>query len=361
MPQLGVNDSVVRIVAWLVEPGQAVNAGDEIATLETSKAAVELEAERSGHVYPVAAAGEDVPVTEAIGVILAERDDALAAAWAQELRAAREPARTGPTDGDSGPRLTRGAARLAEELQVDVSALPTDRLVREYDVRALLGPAGGAEPGSDPLRRVAIYGASQGGVNAAEIVRAMGGFEVVAFLDDTPEKLGGELAKLPVWPGADLADLVARGVGALATHIADRDFRLELRARCRTAGVALLNVVHPGAYVSPSARLGAGNLIKAGAVIDTGVRLGDLCIVDNGATVAHDNVIADGCHLAPGVVMGGDCRVGARTLLGVGTVVSSRVRIGADVIAAPGAVIVRDVPDRALVEGSPARVAGRRK
>jgi acetyltransferase-like isoleucine patch superfamily enzyme len=37
------------------------------------------------------------------------------------------------------------------------------------------------------------------------------------------------------------------------------------------------------------------------------------------------------------------------------------VAIGAGVIAAPGAVIVRDVPDGVIVEGSPARVAGRRR
>jgi len=361
MPQLGVNDAVVRIIAWLVEPGQAVKVGDEIVTLETSKATLELEAERAGHVYPIAQAGEDVPVRRAIGVILPERDDELAAEWARERQAAAGAAGESGGERASGPRLTQRAARLAAELQVDVSTLPTDRLVREDDVRALLAPAPSLEIGSDPLRRVAIYGASQGGVSVAEAVRAMGGFQVAGFLDDTPAKSGSELARLPVWPGGDLTDLVARGVGAVATHIADRDFRLELLDRCRAAGVALLNVVHPAAFVSPSARLGVGNLVKAGAMIDTGARIGNVCIVDNGATVAHDNVISDGCHLAPGVVMGGDCRVGPRTLLGVGAVVSSRVTIGAEVIAAPGAVIVRDVPDGVLVEGSPARVAGRRR
>ena len=358
MPQLGVNDTVVRIVEWLVEPGQAVAAGDEIATVETSKASLELEAESAGHVYPVAAAGADVPVQDAIGVILPERDDEAAARWAREQEKARPPAAEG-----GGPRMTRRAAALADELGVDRAALPTDRLVREDDVRALAEPAvADVAPGApEPVGDVAVYGASQGGANVAEIVRAMGGHQVVAFLDDTPGRAGTEHAGLPVWAGDDLAGLPSRGVGALATHIADRDFRIELRERCRAAGVALLNVIHPAAYVAPSARLGVGNLVKAGAVVDTGARLGDLCIVDNGATVAHDNVIGDACHLAPGVAMGGDCRVGERTLLGVGAVVSSRVSIGARVIAAPGAVIVRDVPDDVLVEGSPARVAGRRR
>jgi acetyltransferase EpsM len=357
MPQLGVNDTVVRIVQWLVEPGQAVAAGDEIATVETSKATIELEAESAGHVYPLVEAGQDVPVQQAIGVILPERDDDAAARWASEQAPVTE-----PDPGGGGPQLTRRAAALAEELQVDLAALPTDRLVREDDVRALAAPAGGgADPGGDPLRRVAVYGASEGGVSAAEAVVSMGGYEVVAFLDDTPGLAGGELGGLPVWPGSDLAELRRRDVGAVATHIADRDFRVELRDRSAASGVALLTVVHAAAYVSPSARLGAGTLVKAGAVVDTGARVGDLCIIDNGATVAHDCVIADACHLAPGVVMGGGCRIGERTLLGVGTSVSSRVAIGAGVIAAPGAVIVRDVPDGVIVEGSPARVTGRRR
>lgn len=360
MPQLGVNDTVVRIVAWLVDRGQAVSAGDGIATVETSKATVDLEAESGGYVYPLAEAGLDVPVQQAIGVILPEPDEQRASEWAQAHRPEQAAPAEVPAAGAAGRQLTRRAAALAAELGVDLSALPTDRLVREDDVRALVVPRAASDVGSDPLRRVAVYGASQGGASVAEGVRLMGGFEVVAFLDDTPGRSGGEHAGLPIWPGDDLAELPARGVGAVATHIADRDFRLALRERCRAAGVALANVVHPAAFVSPSARLGVGNLVKAGAVIDAGVRVGDLCIIDNGATVAHDNVIGDACHLAPGVAMGGDCRVGSRSLLGVGTVVSSRVTIGADVIAAPGAVIVRDVPDAVVVEGSPARVTGRR-
>ena len=360
IPQIGVNDTTVRIVAWLVEPGQAVSAGDVIATLETSKATLDLEAESAGYVYPVAEAGQDVPVQQAIGVILPERDDRRAAEWARAQEPVAPPV-ADPAGGADGPRLTRRAAALAEELGADVSALPTDRLVREDDVRALVTPAAaGPRAGAEPPRRVAVYGASQGGVNVAETVRAMGA-EVVAFLDDTPGRSGGELDGLPVWAADDLVALPGRGVEAVATHIADRDFRLALRDRCQAAGVALANVIHPAAFVSPSAGLGVGNLVKAGAVVDTGARLGDLCIVDNGAVVAHDNVIGDACHLAPGVAMGGDCRVGARSLLGVGTVVGSRVTIGSDVIAAPGAVIVRDVPDGVLVEGSPARVTGRRR
>jgi pyruvate/2-oxoglutarate dehydrogenase complex dihydrolipoamide acyltransferase (E2) component len=48
MPQLGVNDDTVVLLAWLASPGQKVNAGDEIATLETTKATFGLEADTSG-------------------------------------------------------------------------------------------------------------------------------------------------------------------------------------------------------------------------------------------------------------------------------------------------------------------------
>src|SRR5207302_7645940 len=163
-------------------------------------------------------------------------------------------------------------------------------------------------------------------------ILAMGGYEVVAFLDDTPGRAGGTFAGLPIWPGGELDGLSSRGIGGVVTHVMVREFRLALRDRAAAAGLAMPNVIHPRAYVAPSARMGVGNVIKAGAIVDTEVRIGDCCIIDNGVVIAHNNVIGDGCSLAPGVKMAGDSRIGARTLIGTGATLSERLTIGTNVI-----------------------------
>lgn len=211
------------------------------------------------------------------------------------------------------------------------------------------------------LRRVAVYGAAQGGLSIVECLRSMETYEVVAFLDDAADRLGAKYCGLPVWRGTELEHLREKGVGAVSTHIGKAQMRLALLDRARAAGVAYMNVIHAKAVVAPTVHMGAGNVIKAGAVLDAYVEIGDCCIIDNGAIVTHHNRIGNGCYLAPRVALGGDCEVGDGAIIGIGAAVSARTRIGRNVIVGVGAVVVRDVPDHMVVEGCPAKTVGERK
>jgi UDP-perosamine 4-acetyltransferase len=353
MPQLGVNDDVVKLDRWTVERGDKVVSGQEIASLETSKASFSLEAEVSGYIYPIVENGREVPVRSVLAVVLDEPDDHAAATFLEQ-RAHHKPAETG------GLQFTAKARELAEKSGVDISRLPQDRVIRERDVMELLERKAPAV-GRDRTRIVAVYGASQGGITVVDTLRAMGGYEVAAFLDDTPGLLGTTVSGLAVWSGDELERLADRGVGALASHIAIRPFRLKMRDRALAAGLTMLNVIHPRAFVSSAVQMGVGNVIKAGAVVDSETQIGDCCIIDNGVIVPHHCVIHNACHLAPGVTMGGGCSIGEQTLVGVGSSISSRIRIGRNVLVRPGSVVVSDIEDDVVIGGDPAKVVGKRR
>jgi sugar O-acyltransferase (sialic acid O-acetyltransferase NeuD family) len=361
MPQLGVNDDLVKVHKWIVERGRKVSAGEEIAELETTKATFALEAEASGYLYPIVEGGQEVPVRSVLGLLLDQPDDAAVAKFVTEWHESQAVTSESHSTNERRLQLTAKARALIEKHSVDVSSLPLSRIIRERDVLELLEKERAVPLRCDPTRVVAVYGASQGGITMVDTIRAMGGLEVVAFIDDTPHLIGTSVFGLPVWSGQELESLSNRGIGALASHIAVRDFRLKIRDRAAAAGLTMLNVIHPRAYISPSVKLGVGNVIKAGAIVDTDAQLGDCCIIDNGVVVPHHNVVHDACHLAPGVVMGGGCSIGERTLLGVGTRVSSRIQIGHNVIVSPGSVVVNDVGDDVLIGGHPAKVMGKRR
>src|SRR5262249_18570069 len=141
------------------------------------------------------------------------------------------------------------------------------------------------EPPSD-LRKsdrpaVAIYGAGKGAVTVKECLELGGSFDPVCFLDDSP--ITDIVAGLPVYHGSVLDRLRERGVSGIALAVGSAPVRLKLRSRCAELGIELINVIHPHAYVAPSACIGRGNYIKAGALIDSNTRVGDCCIIDNGA------------------------------------------------------------------------------
>ncbi len=362
MPQLGVNDDAVILREWTVKRGQKVNMGDELAQLETTKASFALEAETAGYVYPIVEAGSEVPVRSILAISLDHPDEDRVGAYLARLRQEQADGRGSHSEANALEclQLTAKARELVERTGVDISVLPTDRVIRERDVLELLEKKTPSLH-RDPARVVVVYGASEGGITLVEAIRAMGGYEVVAFIDDTPGLIGGVVFGLPIWSGDELEELTSRGVGALASHISVREFRLKIRDRALTAGLTMINVIHPRAFVSPSVQMGVGNVIKAGAIIDTAVRVGDCCIIDNGVIVPHHNLIHDGCHLAPGVTMGGGCSIGEKTLVGVGSMISPRIKIGRNVIVRPGSVVVNDVPDEVLIGGNPAKIVGKRR
>jgi pyruvate/2-oxoglutarate dehydrogenase complex dihydrolipoamide acyltransferase (E2) component len=67
MPQLGNGVDSVTISEWMVDPGEAVKAGETIVLVETDKASMELESPTTGILAAVLAAdGSEVEVGEVI-------------------------------------------------------------------------------------------------------------------------------------------------------------------------------------------------------------------------------------------------------------------------------------------------------
>lgn len=161
------------------------------------------------------------------------------------------------------------------------------------------------------------------------------------------------------WLGGDekLPDLVAAGYEfALATGFVNA-----AGAARRAAIIAvipadrLVTVRHPAAIVSDTAFIGAGSAILAGAVVSSNARIELGAIVNSGAIVEHDCVLGPNSHAATGCCMAGNVLVGRDSLIGAGAVIRQGIVIGDGAVIGAGSVVLRDVPDRAMVFGNPAR------
>lgn len=70
MPNLGAEADEARVSSWLKGAGEAVEAGEVIAEIETEKATVDLEAPASGRLTEILVpAGTDASVGEVLATI----------------------------------------------------------------------------------------------------------------------------------------------------------------------------------------------------------------------------------------------------------------------------------------------------
>jgi pyruvate/2-oxoglutarate dehydrogenase complex dihydrolipoamide acyltransferase (E2) component len=70
MPDLSANEAEIRVVRWLIEPGQRIQRGQVLLEVETDKAIVEVESIASGILVEICAVTEQkVTIGEVIAVI----------------------------------------------------------------------------------------------------------------------------------------------------------------------------------------------------------------------------------------------------------------------------------------------------
>lgn len=131
--------------------------------------------------------------------------------------------------------------------------------------------------------------------------------------------------------------------------------RLGLQRKLKGHGFTMGKAVHRTAYIAPSAVLGEGCQILPHAVVCAGAILGDACIVNTRSSVDHGCIIGDAVHIAPGAILTGEIKVGMESFIGAGAVVLPHLEIGRGAWIGAGAVVTKNVPDRALVVGNPAR------
>ena len=193
----------------------------------------------------------------------------------------------------------------------------------------------------------------------AETALSTGRFSRIAFLDDRcsgPAQLPDQLGWPVIGPFAAALDVHnSQQFSAALVAIGSAAVRLLWLPLLAAAGSELPVVIHPSAWLSPSAQLGAGSVVFAQAAIQAQALIGSGAILNTGCSVDHDTQLGNGVHICPGARLAGEVQVGDRSWIGIGASVIQQIRIGTDVTVGAGAAVVRDLPDGVTAVGVPAR------
>lgn len=179
------------------------------------------------------------------------------------------------------------------------------------------------------------------------------GVDICGALDENAALDGTSILGVSV--RAPFDEGLVRNLGVSRAVVAVGSNAARQRLVGRFDGVDWVTVVHPGAYVAPSARLGAGTVVFAGVVVQPDTAILDHVILNTSCSVDHDCVVGSFTHLAPGVRLAGDVQIGEGVLMGVASSAVPGARVGAWATVGAGAVVVHNVPGGAVVKGVPAR------
>ncbi len=338
MPRIGANDDTVVLGQWLVEDGSYVERREAIASLESTKETQDLVAPVAGYIHFFISDGEEVKVGTLIAKIT---DESSAIVNKYEKK-----------DPLTELKITEKAKKLIEQYHIDIASLPKDKLIREKDVEALVGPKYSIE--ETLSNHLIIYGTGGFTREIIHIVRETFAYEVdyiVGGVGDWKDK--DQILGIPIVKAAELDELFAKGYTKMVNAVAVTPgafSRKDIFESLKKRNYDFPNIIARSAVFGDAVKMGVGNLIFAGAVIGTEARIGNNCVINANSTLSHGNIISDCCHIASGATLAGDVVVGPNTLIGQNCTIYSGVHIGKNVLIHNGCSIYKDVPDGSIVK-----------
>jgi sugar O-acyltransferase (sialic acid O-acetyltransferase NeuD family) len=186
--------------------------------------------------------------------------------------------------------------------------------------------------------RLLVVGVGGHGRSVAEAAELSGQFEVVGFLDDAApvgERVLDSHVLGPVVGMGEHRSVADQAVVAIGNNAV----REKLMQLLTEAGYAMATVVHPRAFVSPTALVGEGAAIMAGAIVGTEARLGVGSIVNCGAVVDHHATVEDFGHLGVNASMAGGTVLGRGAWMQVGAALGYGVKVPSGVTLDPGEAV----------------------
>lgn len=180
-------------------------------------------------------------------------------------------------------------------------------------------------------------------------------WNIEGFIDDNIEIHGKELMSYPVLGGIDYLSDIDKNINCVLA-IGSSDVKEKIYSKLSLLNhIEFPNLIDPSVLYSKSVKLGKGNIICAGSILTVDIELKNFVTVNLDCTIGHDVEINDFVTIYPSVNVSGNVIVGKNSELGTGTQIIQGKNIGEFTIVGAGSVVVKDLPNKIVAVGSPAK------
>jgi sugar O-acyltransferase (sialic acid O-acetyltransferase NeuD family) len=355
MPKVSVNDESAVLAAWDANNDEYVNKGQIICVVETSKAALEIEAESSGYLIHLAKEGDMIDVGKPIGVI---RDT---------LEEEIEPLLKKYSD-DKNEKIDATGFTLKAKMMIKAHSLNERDLIQKFpgrkitksDIEKILRKTTKNEkPGmfreSSIIERVVILGGVNGG--GAEIVADSllrdSSKTIVGILDKDETTQGKMVMGIKVIGSSEkAADLHKNGmfdsvIIAFNSNLKERE---KIYHKLKSSGIRFCNVIDGTVNKRNGVRIGEGNVILSNCYLGPSVKIGNNNFISSNTVIEHHCILGDHCSFGPSVIFSGRVSVGNGVKFGTSISAEPDVHIGEYSSIPSGIAITNDIPAHSKIK-----------
>ena len=200
-----------------------------------------------------------------------------------------------------------------------------------------------------------IYGYGGHGLEVEELARVINlkenRWEKIIFVDDAKDKIDNE----KIFSFEDIISKYSPKDIEFMTGIGEPVIREKLYNKVKEKDYSFAILVHPSASVAESAVLEEGTMVAHNAFVSIKAHLFTNTLVQPMACVHHECSVGRNSVVSTSAVMGGNSSLVYNSFIGLGASVKQGISVGNGSVVGMGAIVIKNVSDRVMVVGNPAR------
>jgi sugar O-acyltransferase (sialic acid O-acetyltransferase NeuD family) len=207
---------------------------------------------------------------------------------------------------------------------------------------------------------VVILGGGGDGRVAAQLIshifQADNSLQVAGFLDDRLEK-GSRINDAKVLDGLEgWSKLPLDILFFPALHKVKQ--MVQRAKRIHSLGIPKdrwATLCHPTACIADNVRIGVGSMIGSHVTIQPNAAIGRFVSIRAGASLGHDAIVEDFAYIGPNVSVSGNVHIEQGAHIGPNASIIDACTVGSYSVVGLGSAVTKNVGQRALCMGNPAR------
>lgn len=353
IPFLGANDDSCLIVDIILQNGSFVKKGQLLFMLETTKSAVDVEAEREGYFYSNISVGDRKNYGDFVALI---SDSKIDKTTLESFFKADK-----ITENEANIRITKKAELIIKRNNIDSASLITFANGKEINEELVMNFMSTESLKNrkiglvNSVQRIAIIGGVGGGgaLIITDAVLNNNSQMVIGIYDNNISFHGKKILGIPIFGGEDemLADYKEGKFDAIVIafnkNLQERKSAFE---KYKSLNIPFTNVIDKTVQIRNSVEIGEGNVILANSYVAACTVIGDNNFISSNVCLEHGNIVGSHNAFGPGVFTSGNVVIRNKIRFGTGVFVEPDLTVGDNVILGSFVLINADIPNDTIIK-----------